>query len=47
MEVCRKYEILCGEHFKDCGEVELGDKTTVDYLGFYKDFLYLGFCLLV
>jgi hypothetical protein len=29
--VCRLYEILSGEHFKHCGEVELSDKSIVDY----------------
>jgi hypothetical protein len=27
IEFCRKYGMLLGEHFKDCEEMELSEKT--------------------
>ena len=36
MKFCRKYGNLSSD-FKDCGEVELADKTVVDYLGFCRE----------
>ena len=32
-----RYQVLCGKNFKDCGGVELNDKTIVDYLGFCRE----------
>ena len=28
---------IFSEHFKDCKEVELSDKTVIDYLGFHRE----------
>ena len=34
IEFCRKYGMLSEGHFKDCGEMELSEKSIADYLGF-------------
>ena len=39
IKIVWKDVILPSKHFKDCGEVELSDKTIADYLGFCTVFL--------
>jgi hypothetical protein len=40
IEFCMKYAILSDEHLESCGEMELSDKSVVDYLGFVREFLF-------
>ena len=40
-EFYRKCGIFSGEDYKDCREVDLRDKTTVDYLGFCREVFFV------